>query len=150
LQTCWKIKDETIAKISYLFTLLETQKAGDPESLVKMDNLEREWISLRSLLTVGLPMKLEQLQLIHQQLDQRKSSSLNQTYLECANLLFTEISDVEDKIRKFYSFLTGDLEKSEIGDLAYLKEKEMKFRESFNGWKRQIQQQSENEDVNMD
>ena len=135
-----------IAKISYLFTLVETLMAGTPKFLLRMDNLKAEWISLRSLLTVGLPMKLEQLQLIHQQLDQRKSSSLNQTYLECANLLFTEISDVEDKIRKFDSkfsaFLRGDLEKSEIDDMAYLKEKEIKFLESFNGWKAQLQQQS--------
>jgi hypothetical protein len=103
-----------------------------------------------AFVTVRLPMMLDQLQLIHQQLEQRKSSSLNQMLLESANLLFTEISDVEDKIRKFSLFLTGDLKKSEIDDMAYLKEKEMKFRESFNGWKRQIQQQSENEDVNTD
>ncbi len=74
-------------------------------------------------------------------------------FLESVKRLFADISDVEDKIRrfddKFSAFLRGDLEKSEINDMAYLKEKEMKFLESFNGWKRQINQQSENEDVEM-
>jgi hypothetical protein len=117
-----------------------------PEFLLRMDNLEREWISIRSTLTVGLAMKLEQLQHIHQHLKQKKSSSLNKMFQESKNRLFTEISDVEDKIRKFDSkfsaFLRGDLEKSEIDDMAYLKEKEIKFLESFNGWKAQLQQQS--------
>jgi hypothetical protein len=127
--------------------------AGDPAFLLQMDNLEREWISIRSTLTVGLAMKLEQFQLIHQHLEQKKSSSLKEMFLERANRLFTEILDVKEKIRKFDSkfsaFLNGDLEKSEIDDKAYLKEKEKKFLESFNGWKRQLQQQSENEDVEM-
>ncbi len=75
-------------------------------------------------------------------------------YQKCENRLFTEISDVKDKIEKFDSkfsaFLNGDLEKSDIDDKAYLKEKEIKFLESFNGWKAQLQQQSENEDVDME
>ena len=148
LQVCWKIKDETIAKISQVFTLVETLMAGIPKFLLRMDNLKAEWISIRSSLTLGLPMKLEQLQLIHQQIEKRQTTSLNQMFLESANRLFTEIIDLEDKIRKFDSkfsaFLRGDLEKSEIDDMAFLKEKERKFLESYNGWKRQLQQTSEN------
>jgi hypothetical protein len=125
-----------------------------PKFLFQLDSLERMWISIRSTLTVGLPMKLEQLQLIHRQLEKKRSSSLNQMFLKSANRLFTEILDVKDKIEKldlkFSAFLRGDLEKSEIDDMAYLKEKEKKFLESFNGWKAQLQQQSENEDVDME
>jgi hypothetical protein len=128
--------------------------AGDPESLVEMDNLEREWISIQSSLTVGLSMKLEQFQLICQHLGKRRSSTLNKMFQESANRLFAEIIDVEDKIRKFDSkftaFLRGDLEKGEIDDMAYLKEKERKFLESYNGWKRQLQQTSESEDFDME
>ncbi len=99
-------------------------------------------------------MKLEQLQLIHRHLEKRQTTSLNQMFLESASRLFTEIIDVEDKIRKFdakfSAFLRGDLKKSEINDMAYLKERERKFLESYNGWKRELQQQSENEDVDME
>ncbi len=108
-----------------------------PEFLVRMDNLEREWISIRSSLTVGLPMKLDQFQLIHQQLKQGQRSSLDNILSESAEQLFTEIVEVQDKIRKydskFSAFLRGDLEKNEIDNNDYLKEKERKFLESLNG-----------------
>jgi hypothetical protein len=106
-----------------------------PEFLLRMDNLEREWISIRSTLTVGLSMKLEQFQLIRQQLERSRSSSLKEMFLESANRLFTEILHVNEKIKKFdlkfSAVLKGDVEKSEIDDVAYLKEKEIKFFESF-------------------
>ncbi len=53
LQICWKIKDETIAKISYLFTLVETLMAGIPKFLLQMDNLMAKWISIRPLWQSG-------------------------------------------------------------------------------------------------
>jgi hypothetical protein len=131
-----------VANIRQVFRQVETLKAGEPEFLLGMDNLEREWISLLSSLTAGLSMKLEQLQLIHRQLEKRQTTSLTQLFQESAKRLFTEILDVKDKIEKldlkFSAFLRGDLEKSEIDDMAYLKEKERKFLESFNGWKTQL------------
>ncbi len=131
-----------MANIRQVFRQVETLKAGEPEFLLGMDNLEREWISLLSSLTAGLSMKLEQLQLIHRQLEKRQTTSLTQLFQESAKRLFTEILDVKDKIEKldlkFSAFLRGDLEKSEIDDMAYLKEKERKFLESFNGWKTQL------------
>jgi hypothetical protein len=133
LKTCWKIKDETIAKISYLFTLVETLMAGIPKFVLRMDNLKAEWISLRSSLMVGLSMKLEQFQLIRQQLGKKRSSHLKEMFLESANQLLAEILDVNKKIKKFDSkfsaVLKGEVEKSEIDDVAYLKEKEMTFLE---------------------
>jgi hypothetical protein len=132
-QVHWKLNDQTVSNISQVFRQVETQMAEIPEFLLRMDNLEREWISIRSTLTVGLSMKLEQFQLIRQQLGKKRSSHLNKMFLESANRLFTEILDVNKKIKKFDSkfsaVLKGDLEKSEIDDVAYLKEKEMTFLE---------------------
>jgi hypothetical protein len=54
-------------------------------------------------------------------------------FLESANRLFAEILDVNKKIKKFDSkfsaVLKGEVEKSEIDDVAYLKDKEMTFLE---------------------
>jgi hypothetical protein len=153
-QVRWKLKEETISSIKQHFQQVEKGMTQIPEFLLRIDNLKREWILIRSLLTVGISMKLEQYQIIHQQIEKRQLTSLDQTFLESANRLFKEIIDVKEKIEKFdakfSAVLRGDLEKSEHDDMAYLKEKEMKFLESFNGWKRQLQQQSEKEDVNMD
>jgi hypothetical protein len=82
---------------------VETLMAEIPEFLCRMDALEQQWFSIRSSLTIGLSMKLEQYQLVHQQLQQRQTSTLNRMFTDSVNRLFLEIVNVDDKIRQFDS-----------------------------------------------
>jgi hypothetical protein len=119
--------DEEIATIDQIFRQLETENADNPNFLLQMDNLEREWISLQSSLTIGLSMMFEQYQLYHHQ---QQFSSL---VLGSRNRLFTEITNLTDEIRKFDSKSSAFLrEKEAFGDEPdYLEDLERTTLESF-------------------
>ncbi len=79
--------EEEIATINQTFRQLEAENANNPNFMLQMDNLEREWISLQSSLTVGLSMKLEQYQFL--------------VGVRSKNSLVSAISNLKDEIRKF-------------------------------------------------
>jgi hypothetical protein len=63
--------------------------------------LERGWTSIMSDLSVGIPMSLEQLNMIHEVFSENSDPSMKDMLIESVQQLITEINKLKKKIQMF-------------------------------------------------
>ncbi len=75
-----------------------------------MGSLEREWISIKSELTVGIPMGLDHLKLV-QKIQQKNPTIENAKRLsDTADRLTQKVSELQNQVRKFETMLSAVLD----------------------------------------
>ncbi len=86
-----------------------------------MGGLEREWISIKSELTVGIPMGLDHLKLI-QKIQQKNPTIENAKRLsDTANQLTKEVEELKNRVQKFETKLSAVLDE-DVNNIKDFKE----------------------------
>ncbi len=112
--------------IDFLLLFLKTQWTLDEELLMTMSdylrcadrnesnfnqkgNLERSWTSIKSDLSVGIPLSLEHFNMIHKIFSRNPTPAKKKVLFESIDQLIREVVQLEEKVQKFQAELSMDV-----------------------------------------
>ncbi len=109
LQVYLEVDEDELSRISKYFRRFERDLSKLMDFRFKMGGLEREWISIKSELTVGIPMGLDHMKLI-QKIQQKNPTIENARRLaDTANQLTKEVVELQNQVRMFETKLSAVL-----------------------------------------